>query len=66
MEKYSSIHLYLDRDGMGQKCTKEALKWSVKYCDKSKLYRHYKDLNEYLIKSVSPKLNESKRRGMHL
>lgn len=66
MEKYPSIHLYLDRDSMGQKCTKEALKWSVKYCDKSKVYRHYKDLNEYLIKSVSPKLNESKRRGMHL
>jgi hypothetical protein len=66
MEKYPSIHLYLDRDNMGQKSTKEALKWSAKCCDKSKLYRHYKDLNDYLIKSVNPKLNESKRRGTHL
>lgn len=66
MENYTSVHLYLDRDSMGQKCTQEALKWSVKYCDKSKLYRHHKDLNDYLIKSENPKLKESKQRGMRL
>jgi hypothetical protein len=66
MENYTSVQLYLDKDLMGEKCTKEALKWSVKYCDKSKLYRDFKDLNEYLIKSLNPELKKNNRRGMHL
>jgi len=66
MEQYSTIHLFLDRDNMGLKNTKEALQWSVKYKDQSMFYQHFKDLNECLVKSVNLELKQSHRRGMHL
>lgn len=50
MNKYSSIHLYLDRDNSGMKITKEALSISQKYIDESYKYKNHKDLNEYLVK----------------
>lgn len=49
MEKYTAIHLYLDRDSAGRKCTEDALKWSSKYKDCSGFYAQNKDLNEWLI-----------------
>ncbi|WP_276500978.1 CHC2 zinc finger domain-containing protein [Terrimonas pollutisoli] len=66
MENYDSIHLFLDLDRMGQQCTQQALQWSDKYHDQSRYYQRFKDLNEYLIKSVSHELKQSRRRGMHL
>ncbi len=66
MEKYDCIHLFLDRDKMGQQCTQQALQWSNKYHDQSKYYQRFKDLNECLVKSVSIELKQSHRRGMHL
>ncbi|MBI1342126.1 MAG: DNA primase [Terrimonas sp.] len=66
MEKYSSIHLFLDRDKMGQQCTQQALQWSNKYHDQSKYYQRFKDLNECLVKSISVELKQNYRRGMHL
>lgn len=66
MEKYSSIHLFLDRDKMGQLKTEHALRWSTKYNDQSKLYQRFKDLNECLVKSVSHDLKQNRARGMRL
>ncbi|MFC0771644.1 CHC2 zinc finger domain-containing protein [Terrimonas alba] len=66
MEQYSNIHLLLDRDRMGVKCTQQALQWSSKYKDQSRHYHRFKDLNDCLIKSVSPELKQSHRRGRHL
>ena len=50
IDKYSSIHLYLDRDNSGMKITKEALSISNKYIDESYKYKNHKDLNEFLMK----------------
>ena len=50
IEKYSSIHLYLDRDNSGMKITNEALLISSKYIDESYKYKNHKDLNEFLMK----------------
>jgi len=49
MEKHKVINLYLDRDKTGQNCTRYALSLSEKYKDRSNLYQHYKDLNDWLI-----------------
>jgi CHC2 zinc finger/Toprim-like len=66
MEKYFGIHLFLDRDLMGLKYTNEVLKWSDKYKDQSKYYKRFKDLNEYLIKSVNFGIKQSRSKGMRL
>ena len=65
MEKYPSVHLYLDRDNKGLAVTKEILKVSRKYHDKSYLYENHKDLNAYLMKE-HPDIRQSRRRGMGL
>jgi hypothetical protein len=50
MESYSQVHLLLDRDHAGTKCTKLALNWNGdKYIDRSDFYQGRKDLNEWLI-----------------
>ncbi len=49
MEKYERIHLYLDQDEAGRKYNSIALKRSAKFRDESKLYKGYKDLNEWAI-----------------
>ena len=49
MERFSSIHLFLDRDNAGLEATQKALHWSAKYTDKSSLYKRHKDLNDYLV-----------------
>ena len=51
MEKHNHIHLYLDHDNAGRKCTQMAMTRSVQYIDKSRHYRGYKDLNEWRIKA---------------
>ncbi|MCS3797985.1 CHC2 zinc finger domain-containing protein [Niastella sp. OAS944] len=50
MEQYNQLHLILDRDIAGMKCTKQALQWDRdKYIDRSDFYQNYKDLNDWLI-----------------
>lgn len=66
MEQYANIHLFLDHDRMGMKCTQQALRWSSKYKDQSSYYQRFKDLNDCLIKSASPELKQNHRRGRHL
>ncbi|TAJ47736.1 MAG: DNA primase, partial [Chitinophagaceae bacterium] len=63
LEKYPSVHLYLDRDNMGLSVTKDLLAMGSKYQDKSILYKDHKDLNEYLIKEHLDQ-SHSQRKGM--
>lgn len=49
MEDHRSIRFYLDRDVAGKNCTQHVLSMSTKYQDESRLYRNYKDLNDWLI-----------------
>lgn len=65
LEKYDTVHLYLDRDSKGLSVTKELLSLGSKYQDKSGLYQNHKDLNEYLIKE-HPEQKPSQRLGKRL
>ena len=49
MERHEKINLYLDHDKTGQNCTQYALGVSKKYIDRSCLYEHYKDLNDWTM-----------------
>lgn len=66
MEGYKSIKLCLDRDKMGIQCTQKALSWSDKYKDQSTVYSKHKDLNEYLVKTMSHEVKQSRGKGMHM
>lgn len=48
LEKYEAIHLYFDNDAAGQTFSRYAKSLSKKYHDESRLYKDYKDLNEWL------------------
>lgn len=48
-DNYEAIHLFLDNDAAGQKCSSFATNLGKKYIDESRLYKNYKDLNEWLI-----------------
>ena len=65
MEKHQSIHLYLDQDEAGRKNTKLALKRSAHFKDESKLYKGYKDLNDWLINFGKLKLQKNKKMFVH-
>lgn len=49
LEQYNSVHLFLDNDKAGQNCSRYAENCDAKYHDESNLYKHYKDLNEWLV-----------------
>ena len=49
MERHDAIRLYLDRDTTGQNYSRYALSLSTKYKDESNLYKHYKDLNDWIL-----------------
>ena len=49
LDNYEAIHLFLNNDTAGQKCSSLASNLSKKYIDESGLYKNYKDLNEWLI-----------------
>ncbi len=49
MCRHQTVNLYLDHDGAGRKCTEKALTLSDRFCDQSRLYKGYKDLNEWVI-----------------
>ena len=48
LEKYEAIHLYFDNDAAGQTFSRYAKSLSKKYHDESRLYKDYKNLNEWL------------------
>jgi len=66
MEKYKSIHLYLDHDNAGRKYTNLALKRSLQFKDESKLYKQYKDINDWLVNfgKLEKKINQSMHRHL--
>ncbi|MDE3183721.1 MAG: toprim domain-containing protein [Bacteroidota bacterium] len=68
MEKHQRIHLFLDHDNAGRKCTSLALKRSLKFKDESKLYKGYKDLNDWMMNfgKLEKKINVGLKRGKHL
>ena len=68
MEKHQRIHLFLDHDNAGRKCTSLALKRSLTFKDESKLYKGYKDLNDWLMNfgKLEQKINVAQKRGKHL
>ena len=49
MEKHDHVYLYLDHDVAGRICVDLALKRSIKFEDKSGLYKGYKDLNDWSV-----------------
>src|SRR6185312_1567633 len=49
MEEHGTIHLYLDNDQTGKRCTEIGLKRSPKFQDGSKLYKGYKDMNDWIV-----------------
>ncbi len=49
MESHDNIRLYLDRDSTGQNFSQKAFVINDKYKDESSLYKHYKDLNDWLV-----------------
>lgn len=49
MEQHDVINLYLDHDKAGHNCTLHALSLSKKYKDRSNLYQHHKDLNDWMM-----------------
>lgn len=64
MEKYNSVHLYLDRDKSGIKQTLKLLCLSVKYIDKSAHYKKYKDYNQLLVQKENSE-KQVLRTGRH-
>ena len=66
MEQYQHVHLFLDRDKMGNQSTQKALQWSDKYKDQSHQYEQYKDLNDFLQKQGTPEIKQRRRKGMRL
>jgi DNA primase len=63
MQEHSSVHLYLDNDKTGNKCTLQALSLNAeKFKDERQLYQKYNDLNDWLInigKSQKQQLRQS-------
>jgi DNA primase len=50
MQEYRRVHLYLDNDKTGQKCTQQALALDKeKFTDERGLYQKYGDLNDWLV-----------------
>ena len=63
MEKHDRVHLYLDHDNAGRTCTKIAEQRSSKFTDESKLYKGFKDLNEWIMKR---ELEQKKSQSLRL
>jgi len=59
MEQHDGVHLYLDRDKAGEKCTSKALSWGKKFQDESHLYKGYNDLNEWM-----QQIGKSQKKGL--
>lgn len=65
LEKYPSVHLYLDHDKKGLEVSKKLLALGSKYQDESRIYKNHKDLNDYLVNEHF-ELRQSQSRGRRL
>jgi Toprim-like/CHC2 zinc finger len=63
MRLHNKVHLFLDNDKTGQKCSELALKLdSKRFVDERRLYHHYTDLNEWLMRfGQAPKLQSRQK-----
>lgn len=66
MERFPSVHLYLDRDTAGLNATQQALHWSKKYKDQSAFYNGFKDMNDFLVHQLKTGKTQGRRRRLHL
>lgn len=55
IQTYSQVRLYLDNDTAGDQATELLQSWASNITDCRKLYRSYKDLNEYLDSDIFQK-----------
>jgi len=57
MQSYKSVHLYLDCDSTGQKCSQKAIALDqAKLVEESALYKNCKDFNDWTAQvGQSPK-----------
>ena len=58
IDSYSQIDLYLDNDQNGKGATQKLMARSKNCLDKSMLYEGFKDVNEWLVKSVKKGLGQ--------
>lgn len=65
MEKHERISLFLDQDEAGRKYTALAQKRASKFQDESKLYRGYKDLNDWMM-NIGKANKQKQSQGRHL
>lgn len=63
LESYSDVHLYLDNNAAGQKCTELALSLSGRFKDERRLYKGFEDLNDFLLAS-SNRVEKVKKKGI--
>lgn len=54
LETYNTVFLFLDNDTAGKKITSETANDTLKYIDKSYLYKDHKDVNDWWMKSKPP------------
>lgn len=57
LKNYPNIHLFLDNDNAGIKCTSEIIKFFPEAKDHSGIYSNHKDLNEFLIQRMKNNLS---------
>ena len=65
--RYKSINVFFDRDNSGIKALKELKQTNKNVNDESHLYKHHKDLNEWLVQfglSPKPLLNKGIRQAL--
>ncbi|GAC1496950.1 MAG: toprim domain-containing protein [Flavisolibacter sp.] len=55
MEQHCEIHLFLDRDEAGLRCSEHALRSSNLYINQNFRYKQFKDLNDFLTQNQDPK-----------
>jgi hypothetical protein len=65
MEKHQRISLHQDHDEAGKKYTALALHRSVKFQDESRLYKGYKDLNDWMM-NIGKSNKQKQHQGRHL
>jgi hypothetical protein len=63
LDEYKFVHLYLDNNNAGQKCTQMALAMGEKFTDQRSLYEGFEDLNDFLLARKSAPV-KVRRKGL--
>lgn len=63
-EKHQRIHLFFDNDEAGKKCLQEVQKRNPgKTIDESRIYKNFKDLNDWHVSVKSQQISQARRVG---